>query len=92
MSFVLIQGYKEWEPEYERWRHGGWYVTNCTYPSGAIGCVSNNYPDKKWRIVSGTEDVTFPSRDAAAKAEYFAIQMLSKYADRLKGERDGIMG
>ena len=31
-----------WTPEYEKWRHGGWYVCNVRYPSGAIGCVSNN--------------------------------------------------
>jgi hypothetical protein len=59
-----------WTPEYERWRHGGWYVTNVTYPSGAVGCVSNNYPDRKWRIACGRpESETYPSRDAAARAE-----------------------
>ncbi|WP_304350038.1 hypothetical protein [Comamonas testosteroni] len=35
-----------WTPAYERWRHGGWYVTNVLYPAGACGCVSNNYDDK----------------------------------------------
>jgi hypothetical protein len=62
---------------YSRWRHGGWYVSNVRYPSGACGCVSRNYPDKKWRIVCdsrrtelGVEgDFTFPNRDAAAQAE-----------------------
>lgn len=63
-------------PRYETWRHGGWYVTNVRYPSGACGCVSNNYSDHKWRIVAENtgpgvaEDCTFPSRDAAARAEY----------------------
>ena len=56
-------------PQYESWRHGGWYVTNVRYPSGAVGCVSRNYADRKWRIVCGDHDVTFPSRDAAARAE-----------------------
>jgi hypothetical protein len=67
-----------WEPAFSRWRHGGWYVHNVRYPCGAIGCVSRNYPDRKWRIVCdsrrselGTEgDITFPNRDAAARAEY----------------------
>ena len=70
--------------QYSKWRHGGWYVDNVRYPSGACGCVSNNYPDKKWRIVCddrrgelGAEgDFTFPSRDAAAKAEQELIEAL----------------
>ena len=59
----------EWTPQFSRWRHGGWYVNNVTYPSGAVGCVSNNYEDKKWRIVCDPSETTFPSRDAAARAE-----------------------
>lgn len=42
---------------YSRWRHGGWYVDNVHYPSGAVGCVTRqmvppgrNTPDGKWRI------------------------------------------
>ena len=60
-----------WTPTYEKWRHGGWYVTNVRYPSGACGCVSRNYPDKKWRIVTDYTDnaPTYPTRDAAARAE-----------------------
>jgi hypothetical protein len=56
---------------YERWRHGGWYVTSVRHPSGAVGCVSRNYPDKKWRIVCDPrgDAHTYPSRDAAADAE-----------------------
>lgn len=69
---------QKWTPEYARWRHGGWYVSNITYPSGACGCVSNSYPDKKWRVVCDDRrnalgepgDFTFPSRDAAARAEF----------------------
>lgn len=69
---------KHWTPHYSKWRHGGWYVSNVMYASGAVGCVSNNYPDGKWRIVcddrrvdlGGEGDHTFPSRDAAARAEY----------------------
>lgn len=69
---------KNWIPTFSKWRHGGWYVTNVRYASGAIGCVSNNYPDRKWRIacdnrrtdLGGEGDYTFPTRDAAARAEY----------------------
>lgn len=77
-----------WQPEYSRWRHGGWYVMNVRYPSGAVGCVSNNYDDKKWRIVcderrkevGGEGDVTFPTRDAAARAEYELAQSVTQPA------------
>jgi hypothetical protein len=56
---------------YRRWRHGGWYVDNVRYANGAVGCVSRNFPDKKWRIVCGRSfDETFKSRDDAAYAEY----------------------
>ena len=57
---------------YERWRHGGWYVPEVRYPNGAIGCVSRNYPDRRWRIVCDRRpgDITYPSRAAAAHAEY----------------------
>lgn len=62
---------------YERWRHGGWYVGGVRYPSGACGCVSSNYPDRKWRIACDQRrlnlnepgDVTFRSREKAARAE-----------------------
>jgi hypothetical protein len=65
------------EFQYSRWRHGGWYVDNVRYPSGAVGCVSCNYPDRKWRIVcAGQDDVTYPDRDAAARAELALTQRL----------------
>lgn len=56
---------------YRRWRHGGWYVNNVRYPSGAVGCVSRNYADRKWRIVCDErpDPPTFRSRDEAARAE-----------------------
>ena len=68
----------DWQPSFASWRHGGWYVTNVRYNSGACGCVSRNYEDGKWRIVSDDRrvnigdpgDVTYKSRDAAARAEY----------------------
>ena len=61
---------------YSPWRHGGWYVNNVRYPNGAIGCVSRNYPDKKWRIACdprGDNAPTFKSRDEAALAEWHLI-------------------
>ncbi|MCU7369522.1 hypothetical protein PEC18_01190 [Paucibacter sp. O1-1] len=62
---------------YSPWRHGGWYVSGVRYPSGACGCVSRNYPDRKWRIVCDSRrgdlnapgDVTYRSRGEAAGAE-----------------------
>jgi hypothetical protein len=74
---------KTWTPDYSPWRHGGWYVHNVRYPSGACGCVSNNYDDGKWRIAqSGFFHITFPSRDAAAKAEYIYCAALNEAAAR----------
>ena len=75
---------QEWTPVYSRWRHSGWYINNVRYPSGACGCVSNNYPDKKWRIacdsrrneLGGPGDYTFASRDAAARAELALVNAL----------------
>jgi hypothetical protein len=59
---------------YSPWRHGGWYVDNVRYPSGAAGCVSRNYPDRKWRIAcddrpDAFERFTYRTRDEAAAAE-----------------------
>lgn len=74
----------DWTPIYSPWRHGGWYVDNVQYPSGACGCVSKNYVDRKWRIVCDSRrsdlnepgDFTFPSRDAAARAERDLVEAL----------------
>jgi hypothetical protein len=33
---------------------------NVRYPNGAVGCVSRNYPDRKWRIVSDDRDGSWP--------------------------------
>ncbi len=64
----------DFKPAYSRWRHGGWYVHNVNYPSGAIGCVSRNYSDGKWRIACDPrpfeDQPTFATRDDAAFAEY----------------------
>jgi hypothetical protein len=68
------------EPAYSRYRHGGWYVINVRYPSGACGCVSRNYPDRKWRIVCDEQDPqpTYPNRDAAALAELELIKTMKR--------------
>lgn len=59
---------------FSRWRHGGWYVQGVRYPTGAIGCVSRNYEDGKWRIVCDPRPFdqrpTFKTRNEAALAEY----------------------
>jgi hypothetical protein len=69
---------EEWVPTFSSWRHGGWYVDNLTRSGGGVGCVSRNYPDRKWRIAcdprngswpGGPNDHTYPSRVAAARAE-----------------------
>jgi hypothetical protein len=66
-----VQQGDDWTPRFSPWRHGGWYVTNVVYPSGAVGCVSRNYPDGKWRIVCDKRegDHTYATRDDAARAE-----------------------
>lgn len=71
-----------WVANYSAWRHGGWYVNNVRHVGGAVGCVSRNYPDRKWRIVCDDRrsdlghdsDITFPTRDAAARAEHALAQ------------------
>lgn len=85
---------QDWEPAFSRWRHGGWYVNNVRYPSGAVGCVSNNYQDKKWRIACDDRrlnlgepgDFTFSSRDAAARAESALVKSL-EYDITMQQER-----
>lgn len=50
-------------------------------PSGAVGCVSRNYKDRKWRIACDPrpfeEQPTFKTRDEAATAEWHLIQSLT---------------
>ncbi len=71
--------------DYSAWRHGGWYVHDVRYASGAIGCVSRNYPDKKWRIVCDPrlfahEFLTYKTRDAAAQSEMILAQDIASGA------------
>ena len=69
-------------PRYDKWRHGGWYVDNIRYPAGYTGCVSRNFSDRKWRIINentfpgSSNDVTYRTRDEAARAEYAIIEAL----------------
>jgi hypothetical protein len=72
--------------DYSPWRHGGWYVGNVRYPNGAVGCVSRNYPDKRWRIACDGRpgDYTYRTRDAAARAEQ--VLALSQYTDQCIAE------
>jgi len=86
-----------WVPDFSAWRHGGWYVHNIRYPSGAVGCVSRNYPDRKWRIAcdhrpgsfyGGPDDHTYASRIAAARAEREVAEMQWQRIAQLEELRD----
>ena len=72
----------DWQPTFSPWRHGGWYVDNLQYPSGAVGCVSRNYPDKKWRIACDPrpfdKQPTFKTRVDAAFGERELIAQLAQ--------------
>jgi hypothetical protein len=59
------------EFQYSPWRHGGWYVDNVQYPSGAVGCVSRNYPTSSGAPFCDERpaDHTYRTRDDAARAE-----------------------
>lgn len=74
LDAIVSQFEYDWTPgDWDRWRHGGWYVGNLRYPSGAVGCVSNNYADKKWRIACDPrpfeQQPTFKNRTDAAIGE-----------------------
>lgn len=73
--------------DYSPWRHGGWYVHDVRYPSGAVGCVSRNLvnpatgkPDRKWRIVCDERhgDHTYQTRDDAARAEWYLVRAMER--------------
>lgn len=84
-QIVTMPANEEWQPQFSSWRHGGWYVDNLSYPSGAVGCVSRNYPDKKWRIACDPRPFetrpTFPNRIAAARGERDLIAALNREAE-----------
>jgi hypothetical protein len=91
-SIVTQPQRQEWQPIYSRWRHGGWYVHNVRHLNDACGCVSNNYPDGRWRIVcdgrrkdlGGDGDFTYPTRDAAARAELALVEAMKAKAAQPK--------
>jgi hypothetical protein len=94
ISQALAEDDDMWEPSYSPWRHGGWYVHNVQHLNGGCGCVSNNYPDEKWRIACDGRrdklgepgDFTFSSRDEAAKAERALIREQLKVRLAAKGK------
>lgn len=62
-----------WTPAYDYWRHGGSYVTNVVYPSGAVGCIASARHSRSGRFeiacAPAGHDETYRTRDAAARAE-----------------------
>ena len=64
-----------WKPTYSRWRHGGSYVDNLYYPSGAVGCIASarHTVDGLFRIACDPrledQQVGYRTREAAAYAE-----------------------
>ena len=77
---AIEKGAEPAEFTYERWRHGGWY-TNVRYPTGACGCVSNNYEDGKWRIACDSrrfeDQPAFKTRHEAALAEWRMVEEMN---------------
>ena len=69
---------RTWIAACSRWRHGGWYVHNTRYPNGGCGCVSNNYDDKRWRVVCDSRPLEkipiFSSREDAANGERYFVE------------------
>lgn len=82
--------------DYAPWRHGGWCVRNVRYPDGAIGCVSRNFPDRRWRIVCDdrVDAPSFRTRDAAARAEFHLAAQARAAADaeRARHTREALDG
>jgi hypothetical protein len=69
---------EDWEPIYEKWRHGGSYVTNLIYPNGAVGCIASarHTASGKFEIACHHDAGTFPTRRAAAFAEREIAQQM----------------
>lgn len=67
----------DWTPQYSYWRHGGSYVDNIVYPSGAAGCIASARATISGKFeVACAELGTFKTRDAAAHAERAHAMML----------------
>lgn len=77
-----------WEPRYSNWRHGGSYVDNIVYPSGAVGCIASSRHTRSGRFEiacsPAEHDEKYRTRDEAARAE--AEIALSQWADALREE------
>jgi len=72
---------------YSKWRHGGWYVPEVRYPSGACGCVGRNAAGR-WVAVSADWLGEFKTRGGAARAEWLYVRKLNErravYLDLIK--------
>lgn len=79
----------EWVPAYSHWRHGGSYVDNIVYPSGAAGCIASARHTTSGRFEIACPpsryEGGFKTRDAAAYAE--AQIALNAWAAVLDPER-----
>lgn len=79
---------------YSRERNSGWYVHEVRYASGAVGCVSRNYGDRRWRIVCDPREFdvapSFDTRDEAAAAEFRLVQALNTHVASLALTHDGV--
>jgi len=71
----------DWAPEYSSWRHGGSYITNVILPGGGCGCIASALHTISGKFESACFDLgTFPTRDAAARAERaHAIQLWAEW-------------
>jgi hypothetical protein len=62
-------------PQYERWRHGGWYVFNVHYPAGFTSCIERR-SDGTFVLTEDKTQTPFKTRDSAARAAHVACEML----------------
>lgn len=76
---------EDWEPTYEKWRHGGSYVTNLIYPNGAVGCIASaqHTASAKFEIACHHDAGTFPTRRAAAFVEREIVNELWRSHDEV---------
>lgn len=89
----------EWTPVYSYWRHGGSYVDNLPYPSGAVGCIASARRTHSGRFelacppadAEWTGPRTFRTRDAAARAEAsYALSLWAALWERIARELEGV--
>ncbi len=86
-AFVASMFGADWAPSFDPWRHGGYYVTNLRYPTGAVGCVAKVGARDQWSIACpdgwGAHVARFSNRRDAAQAE--RIHVLDQWAACLDG-------